>query len=352
MKSARPQVRRDPAAMFLTLLLVFVAAGGLTIWSCEGYLSIFWRISEADWRAPGPNFAMVQAKGVISDFYRNGALYLDIDPRITAALRDADVVITGNSRTLNTFCLTHTDNQLDRYFQKKGLKFFIFAEDGSGFRYRKLILERLKIKPKIALMNTEDLAVDILEDFNKEIVSGEDRFRLPFRATHLAIEMQQAICKSTDDSAWMQRLKAFYCNGTTKSEWRNLETGGDFYAGERKNTKREQVLMKPDTYLGYLDMYRRRLKSVLESEGWRDSRFLFYEIPNPNMMNEVSQILAKENDIPFIFPEVTPEKQYWVHDGSHLEVDSSKRWTEEFLKALDPHLDRVVAELKSGSGRK
>ena len=83
------------------------------------------------------------------------------------------------------------------------------------------------------------------------------------------------------------------------------------------------------------------MQFMLSSDAWKDARILFYEVPSPQMMVDVSRTLAKEAGVPFIFPEVTADKQYYVNDGSHMEVDSSRRWTAEFLKALDPELDKV-----------
>ena len=338
----RLTLRKHPAVLVLLALLVLALSAALTIVRSGSYLSIFWRISQASWRSPGAGFAMVGCPGVLSEYYRTGALYLDIDPRLAASLRDADVVVTGNSRTLNTFCLQDRDNQLDLYFRKKGLKFFLLAEDGSGFRYRMMILERLKVRPPIALINTEDLLADMLEDFNREVVFNEDRFRLPFLADHLAIEMQQAICSSPDGGPVMSRLKDFYCNGPSESSWRNLETGGFRYCADRPATKRQLIVRGPDTRIINLEVYRNRMKTMLASEAWSRSRVLFYEVPSPGMMVEVSRTLAHEARVPFVFPEVSADKQYYVNDGSHMEVDSSRRWTAEFLQALDPELTKLL----------
>lgn len=110
---------------------------------------------------------MAGCDGVVSEFYQNDALYLGVDKVLEKSLREADVVITGNSRTIDTFVTKPTDNQIEQYFQKRHLRAFTVAQEGSGFRFRMLLLQRLGIKPRIALVNTDDMAVDLLKDYNR-----------------------------------------------------------------------------------------------------------------------------------------------------------------------------------------
>jgi hypothetical protein len=341
----------------LTLVLValaFVATGAYVTVKSQNYITAVWRIARCDWHPPGPQFVMVSCASVIPEFYRTGALYLDVEPRLTKALRDADVIVTGNSTTIETFAVHAQDNLMDRYFRDKGLKFFIMAEEGSGFRYRKMILEKLGIHPRTALIDTDDVGADLLQDSNKEVIFNEDRFRWPFTVFHLAIVLQHNVCvRWNQDSlktfigsqrSWrvVAAFKNFYCNGNIPASWRNVETGAYILAYKREPTKRMQLIDRPDTRMATIELFRRRAKMMLGSESLRHSCIIFYEVASPAGMPEVGRTIAREAHRPFIFPPLPPEKQYFVYDGSHMEEDTAERWTAEFLPLLDPDLDRCV----------
>jgi hypothetical protein len=44
-----------------------------------------------------------------------------------------------------------------------------------------------------------------------------------------------------------------------------------------------------------------------------------------------------------VFPDIGPEKGYYVYDGSHMDDDSAERWTKEFIRLLDPHINECLA---------
>ncbi|HAT1774466.1 TPA: hypothetical protein ACGG5K_001542 [Legionella pneumophila] len=332
------------SSIIFFLILVFLFVGAITAYLSNGYLSPLWRIAECNWKPPGENYVMAECDPIISPFYRLGSLYLDVDPKLTAALRKADVVITGNSRTLYTFAVNLRNNPIEEYFRKKNLKAFIVAEEGSGFRFRKMVLEKLKIHPKIALINTEDLAADLLEDDNKELIFNQDRFKLPFKIIHFSIEMQHSICTSKKQNLIMKKLKDFYCHGLITPSWRSLSTGVVAQTNKRIPTNRQLITMTSDTHIDSIDIFRRRMHTMFKSKAWRDSCVIFYEIPNPNQFFEVSTQLAREAEKPFIFPSISPEKSYFVFDGSHMEKDTAIRWTNEFLQILDPYLNKCLAK--------
>lgn len=345
LKDGRTFFGRYPRAILAFVTVIFLTVGGITVYFSGGYLSPLWRISQCNWKPPGDEFIMAECDSVITPFYRLGALYLNTDSRLIDALRKADVVITGNSRTMHTFALKQKNNPIEEYFNKQGLKAFIIAEEGSGFRFRKMVLEKLGIHPKIALINTEDLAADLLEDDNKELIFNPDRFKLPFKVIHLAIELQHSICSSNKDNLIINKLKQYYCHGTISPSWRSLNSGVVAQPLNRTPTNRQLITMVPDSHLSSIEIFRKRMHTMLKSKSWAKSCIIFYEIPNPNQFYEVSTQLAHEANKPFVFPVVNDDKQYFVFDGSHMEIDTAIRWTNEFLPAVEPYLKECLAKI-------
>jgi hypothetical protein len=339
------------------LVFGFAAAGAVATYESDSYLSVFWRIGQCDWRPPGENYVMAECDGVISPFYRNGALYLGADKRLEKSLRDADVVITGNSRTIDTFVTRETDNQIERYFQKRHLRAFMVAQEGSGFRYRLLLLQKLGIKPKIALINSDDVFVDLLYDYNREVVFNPDRFVLPFRATYLAIALQHSICSSIDgNSPWfgwlMKRAQDVYCHGEKRPSWRNADFGTFLlHYGRALTEKAGPITQLPDPQMTWIDDYWRNATTMLNSDTWRDTCVIFYMIPGVGGQGaDVLREVARRSGRPFIYPDIDASKNYFSYDGSHMDVDTSERWTKEFLSLLEPQLDACLARVNGTKG--
>jgi hypothetical protein len=349
----RGLVSRYPKLTILGLIAIFLAAGIATTLKTQNYITILWRIGNCPWKAPHDNYVMIECPYAISDFYRIGSMFLDIDPRVTGALRKADVIVTGNSQTVATFMLGPKDNQLDEYFRSKNLNYFIMAQEGSGFRFRKLMVENLKLTPKISVINSSDLAADLINDWNRELVFNPDRFKLPFKFTYWAIEMQKNICTriaaktGVTSIGWIdERLETAYCKGTWTSNWLNLENGMMYFRYDRPVTKRQQIVEFEDKAMSYIDVYMARAKNMLATDGWKRSCVIFYMVPAPINFPEVARTVAKRTNKPYVDPPVGPEKDYWVYDTSHMEVDTAKRWTKEFIPLLNPEIDKCVQQQK------
>jgi hypothetical protein len=336
------------------LVLVFVSVGTFAIYQSGSYLSVFWKIAQCDWRPPGENYVMAQCGPMISAFYRNGALYLGIDKKLENSLREADVVITGNSRTIDTFITRQTDNQIEQFFRNRHLRAFTVAQEGSGFRYRMLLLQKLGIKPKIALINTDDVVVDLLKDYNREIIFNPDRFVLPFEADYLAIAMQHSICASDNESdrwhGWLaRRAEDFYCHGERRPMWRSTDFGTLMLTYPRNLTKAAGPITEhPDPELANMDLFWRNTQTMLNSDTWRDTCIIFYMIPGVRSDGAgVMRELSRRTGIPYVYPDIDASKNYFSYDGSHMDVDTSERWTTEFLAELGPKLDACVAKVKA-----
>jgi hypothetical protein len=340
---------------FAGLFAIFIAVGAFAVYQSDSYLSVFWKIAQCDWHPPGENYVMAECDGVISEFYQNDALYLGVDRELEKSLREAEVVITGNSRTIATFMTRQTDNQIERYFRKRHLRAFTVAQEGSGFRFRMLLLHKLGIKPKIALINTDDVSVDLLRDFNREVIFNPDRFALPFEADYLSIAMQHAICSSEDvNDDWLggllRRARDYYCHGPKRPMWRDADFGTLMLTYPRNPTKNAgPITEQPDPELRFMDINWRNAQTMLNSDTWRDTCIIFYMIPGVGAKGAgVMRELSRRTGIPYVYPDIDPSKHYFSYDGSHMDVDTSERWTREFLAELGPKLDACLAKVNGG----
>src|SRR5882724_1496469 len=194
-----------------SLVIAFCASAVFTAIVCNSYLALFIRIAQCAAAPPRPELTLVDCGDVSTRFYYSGSLYLLVDKELVDGLRAADVVILGNSRTQRTFA----SEAIDRYFRQKGLRYFVLASEGSGFRFSQMILERAGVRPRILMINNESFMVDVLEDTNRDVVLYPDRFSVVLSAFYYSKKLQQWICASS-----MSRLRSFYCHGTNGG-WRS-----------------------------------------------------------------------------------------------------------------------------------
>jgi hypothetical protein len=353
--------RHWPGIALAVLVIAFLSASVYTTYRTGNYLAVLWHIARCDWRPPGKNFAMEACSYALPNFYRNGLLLLDIDPRVTRAAREADVLLTGNSTAFTTFTTKTFDNQIELFFRKKGLKIFIVATEGSGFRFRKLIFDRLQLRPRIMILNIDDLLYDALQDWNRELVFNPDQFIIPFHLARLAVDFQFTVCSAGDATAedripglrrvlsWLssgglRALQRFYCHGQTRPLWKNLDNGAGPVWWDKKPTRHMQLTEAPVSDRGNFDLYWRRAVTVLASPTVRDSCLILHIVPSLHRSYDALRAVAAKMGRPFVFPELTPEKNWWMYDGSHMYDDSAERWTAEFLELLEPHIDRCLAK--------
>src|SRR5882757_3832300 len=112
-----------------SLVMAFCVSAIVTAVVCNSYLTLFIRIAQCAVTPPRPELTLVACGDISTKFYYSGSLYLLVDKELVDALRAADVVILGNSRTQRTFA----SDAIDRYFRQKGLRYFVLASEGSGF---------------------------------------------------------------------------------------------------------------------------------------------------------------------------------------------------------------------------
>ena len=297
----------------------------------KSYLTIPWRIRECISHPPDPRVTMITCGDVSTQFYYNGSLYLGIEKPLVESLAAADVVIVGNSRTQQSL----SNRAVEDYFARKGLRYFILASEGSGFRLTQLTLERLGIKPRVILMNNESFFIDIVEDANRDLVLDPDRFKAAASAFYLSKRLQQRVCASD-----FAGLRALYCEGKTDGYWRRIDNGA-LYSRPPLVKKLVALVPVPETRMNFFNRFMDNARQFLGSPSVKDACVIDYVVPSLNSSVDLARTMAREIHAPFVFPPVAGYESY--DGGSHLTPESSERWAAEFLREADPEIDRCLA---------
>jgi hypothetical protein len=165
--------------------------------------------------------------------------------------------------------------------------------------------------------------------------------------------MQHAICTSGNrDNYWVgglvKRAQDYYCHGPEHPMWRSTDFGTLMLTYPRNPTKNAGLITEqPDPELRFMDLNWRNAQTMLNSDTWRDTCIIFYNIPGVGAHGAgVMRELSRRTGIPYVYPDIDASKKYFSYDGSHMDVDTSERWTAEFLSELGPKLDACVAKVK------
>jgi hypothetical protein len=314
------------------VLIVFLVSSATTVIYSDSYLLTFVKIGRCPVVPPRPGLALVECTGISSKFYYSGSLYLDVDQDLIASLRAADVVILGNSRTQRTF----PSESITRFFAEKHLRYFILASEGSGFRFSQMILEKLSIKPKIYMVNSETFWIDILEDTNREVVLYPDKFKLALSAFFRSKKLQESICNSS-----IEFLKDLYCKGATNAGWRDLKSGALWFDPNNAPDPPGRILVEvpAETRMSHFETFMKNARIFLSSPSVRDVCLIEYVIPSNNSSVDLARRMAAAMDAAFVYPIVS---NLYSFDGSHLLIESSERWSAEFVKLVDSPVDSCL----------
>jgi hypothetical protein len=231
---------------------------------------------------------------------------------------------------------------MDNYFKNKGLTYVIFAVEGASYASALHTIEKLNLKPKIVMTNNEILFSNVVGDAFGDLVYFPDKYKTRFDFFHAAQSVQKWACQSG-----IKKLEDFYCTGRRGAGWRSAVTGRfkwELVAEEEKNipfTARDE--QDPPTL-----RMSRVLPNAKEFTGisqFKDSCQLLYLVNSPasepNLMRSIGDLFEIET----VYADDLDLKSY---DGSHLDRPSSEAWAAEFVKALDPAIDRC---LSSGGGQ-
>jgi hypothetical protein len=311
-----------------SLVAAFLISAGITAAETDSYLLSPIRIAECGTSPPRPGDVLIKCWSKAQGFYYSGAIFLNVDRELVEGLRAADVVVFGNSRTVRTF----RAGAIDEYFKRKGLSYFVLAGDGSGFRFAQMLLEKTGTRPKILLVSNESFYVDVLEDTYREFVLSPDRFYPAFVAFYYSKRMQDWICRSS-----FGILRRFYCHGT-EGEWRSTINGTEGVQ-PRDTPGYFPVRIPPESRMHFKPLFMANARAFLASPSAKGACLIEYLIPSNAASVDLARSMAADLKAPFVFPQVDDLHSF---DGSHLLPESSERWASEFVKELDPSIDRCL----------
>jgi len=316
----------------LAFLCVFVIAGAISIVKFDSYFTDFWKIRKCNPEGYERGDFMTSCAGIKVDRYAFGSIYLGSQKNAVKNAKAADVIVFGNSRTMRSF----STDAIDNYFKSKGLTYVIFAVEGASYASAKHTVEKLGLKPKIVMTNTEILYSDVVGEAFGDLVYFPDKYKTRFDFFHAAQSFQKWICGGN-----IGFLKDIYCQGRTGAGWRSAVTGRfkwELVAEPEKNI--------PFTARDEQDPPSRRMNQILPNaekflgmSEFKNSCQVLYLVNSPSSEPKLMKSIGDLFEIDTVYAEGRDFKSY---DKSHLDRPTSEAWGSEFVKYLDGPIDRCL----------
>jgi len=321
----------------LAFLCVFLIAGAISVVKFDSYFTDFWKIRKCNPEGYERGDFMTSCAGIKVDRYAFGSIYLGSQKNAVKNAKTADVIVFGNSRTMRSF----STDAIDNYFKSKGLTYVIFAVEGASYASAQHTVEKLGLKPKIVMTNTEILYSNVVGAAFGDLVYFPDKYKTRFDFFHAAQSLQKWVCGGN-----IKFLKNYYCKGRTGAGWRSAVTGR--FKWELVAEPEKNVLFAPRKEQNPPDIRMGRVlpngREFLGNSNFKNSCHILYMVNSPSSEPILQNAIAEELGA---LPVYTPFDDLRTYDKSHLDRPTSERWASAFVKDLNPALDKCL----QGEGR-
>ena len=314
----------------LTFLCVFLISGIISIVKFDSYFTDFWKIRNCNPEGYARGDFMTSCAGIKVDRYAFGSIYLGSQKNAVKNAEDADVIIFGNSRTMRSF----STDAIDNYFKSKGLTYMVLASEGASFRSAVLTADKMKLSPKIIMVNNEIFISDEVSDGFRELVDFPDKYKTRYDFFNMAQTIQEKACSS--QLLW---LKKFYCSGKSKGNWRSARTGRlkwDLVAPEEKQ---EVVIPRKDIGGRVVPKFVPNAEELIGHPDFKDSCPVLYLVNSPVSSKDMLNGIGDAFSIQTIY---TPVEGLYTYDKSHLDRPNSEKWATAFVQDLDIVIDNCL----------
>lgn len=242
---------------------------------------------------------------------------------IIKSVRESEILTIGNSKML--FALDH--NLIERYNFKSEYKIFNFSFNyGEGVKFPIAIIEKYKLKPKFLIVHVGPymfLPIQISEPAKIALSNNRWYGIRRFIEFNLNTTSQDLLHKFISNSQiWNSLYIRIYrskVNGCI-----------DYRTSSINKYKFNWSLVEQDTINEHIIDGIRKLNSFCQLN---NIGLILTQVPSPEINPFILTELSKQTGIKFIHTPRT--KTFSTFDNSHLDRNSSKVFTEEFLRSLN-----------------
>jgi hypothetical protein len=280
-----------------------------------------------------PGYFLAYCSAAVFGDYEHGAYLLELEPEAVASLRQADVLILGNSRTQFGF----STQPVRDYFAERNTKHYVF---GFGYVERSAfplsVLSKVGTRAKLLLVNADPFFSQNLSVPAAEVTSRSFRNLVMWRVKRAFQSIHAPLCRRFPQICrpWAQQPSIFRSAST--GEWSLGTFAPSEITGDNPVTGAKRLTLTPAQF----DQAVLAANEFIDRLKVRRDCVVLTAIPaSINNAEDVARRLSETLNLPILLPTVDGLATI---DGSHVDAPSAYRWSSAFMLALDPIFTRCM----------
>jgi hypothetical protein len=251
--------------------------------------------------------------------YEHGALYFELEAAAVRHLRQADVLILGNSKAMFAFSTAATES----FFRRLGARVYLAGFGYGEFsRFPLALIRKHKLDPKAVIINADPF-FDEHTDF-QNVIDGEIGVHLIYLAKKFVQQWQRSRCAADQgQGVWCGKALTVY-RAVADGRWQSAT-----YAA---NPNRIPIAMVQDYGMDFLPNHRKAARQFRAQLQIPDRCIIMTLTPSVLTTSAVAQAIARELNATYLVP---PFDGYHTIDNVHLTPDDAERWSGELLRRVE-----------------
>ncbi|WP_368507579.1 hypothetical protein [Bradyrhizobium lupini] len=319
----------------LGLIIVFVVAAGM---STAIFPLVYWLPKALACRTNAdPTAFLTYCNSDDYGDYEHGAFYWNLEPEATKALRSARILFLGNSRLQFGFSTEATRH----YFQEKNMPYYL-----AGFTYFEnmvfigRLIDQYDLNPDVIVINADGTF------FSEQLLSTPAAMFIAKQNSLYWRTLYGYLLKAAFTRIVRPICETFpfACSQKLQTLWRRRETGDWLWQGTFAELNRsipiDPATRPPTPDEETMRGFEKAADSFLRTLRIRRQCIILTAVPNSVLTDEpIADRLGERFQLPVIVPHLDALATL---DESHLNAESAERWSEAFLRAAAPMLDRCL----------
>ena len=250
--------------------------------------------------------------------YEHGAYYYQLEPEAIEALRKAEVLFLGNSRSQFAF----SSDVTAEFFAKQGIPYYLL-----GFAYVQTsefplrLIKRLALHPKLLVINADPFFSHIFKGPAQQVVDGSASARFDYTLKRWFQSIHPALCRS------LPRL----CQPKQATIYRDMRDGRWLWLSTFSDDKSLPISEPIAIPQRLIDDAISVGRDFINQIGIDKACVVLTGIPTRVSSAEAATQIAQALGVKYIEPSLSGLATI---DGEHLNVESANRWSRAFLPQL------------------
>jgi hypothetical protein len=266
--------------------------------------------------------------------YEHGAYYYNLEPRLIENVKKADVLFLGDSCAQTAF----STETLFSYFEGKKLRPYLFgfgyAENG---RFPLHLIKKWSLEPRVLVVSVSTF----FSDLNGTSLPAQNLLReqlsvkIRYHALRWFQDAQKRFCSTVPAFCDNKKLTIF--RSIEDGRWKWFYSNALPYLHTTIDPSKHQLLKKE-----VIEMCRLHAQEFLATNGLniKAGCIVITGVPYPGVnMEDLANGIGEGLGVRIIN---SPVSNLTTLDGTHLDKGSAERWSEAFVKQLDPVLAECI----------